>query len=247
MNKVLIIVTIIILVISGLLYKSVSVFETMVNDAKFNPEKFDNLLTEEQQQKINKINKLKQKLKIEEEKILNESSHEKLDDTETKQSNNEFKKILSEETPIQSEISKDANNVESFTNFNKLDGKQIKCPPIVFSSPCAVNMPINEAIPKTFTGGNYSFKQPERKGNYCLPIQKLQYDGIWNNNVEQLNNGYQTNSWSISAQPQVLTNLCTDKFIHIPEEVLIPGTPYYESCGINKVNSEKDYVMKCCY
>ncbi len=223
MNKTLIIIIVLVIILSLILYKSISVFEKIINDSKNDPKKFEEFLNPKQKELFNTLNELESELEEKEEELA---------------------KHLQEESKIHSEgehkisMEEEENNVEGFTNQN------MSCPQPIFSSPCAVNTPINEdAIPEVYTGGNYNSYKPlnPTTGNYCFPIQKLQYDGIWNNDVVQLGNGYQTNNWSIPKnQPIVQSQYCTNNFINIPENVLIPGTKTH-----SETVNETNYVMQC--
>lgn len=235
MNKTLIIIIVIVVVLSLILYKSISVFEKIITDAKTNPGKFEQFLNPEQKKLFETLNELEEELSEKEEELekhLQEEEH-------SKKSSSEEEHLPSTEEEHLPSTEEEENNVESFTNQN------MSCPQPIFSSPCAVNTPINEdAIPEVYTGGNYNSYKPlnPTTGNYCFPIQKLQYDGIWNNDVVQLGNGYQTNNWSIPKnQPIVQSQYCTNNFINIPENVLIPGTKTH-----SETVNETNYVMQCC-
>ena len=249
MNKTLIIIIVLVIILSLILYKSISVFEKIINDAKNDPSKFEQFLNPKQKELFNTLNELESELEEKEEEL-----EKHLQEEESKIHSEGEHNIHSEgehnihsegEHNIHSEgehkisMEEEENNVEGFTNQNML------CPQPIFSSPCAVNTPINEdAIPEVYTGGNYNSYKPlnPTTGNYCFPIQKLQYDGIWNKDVVQLSNGYQTNNWSIPKnQPIVQSQYCTNNFINIPENVLIPGTKTH----IETVN-ETNYVTQCC-
>jgi flagellar biosynthesis GTPase FlhF len=245
MNKIFIIITIVIVVLSLILYKSVSVFELMVNDAKNNPKKFEKFLNKEQKQQIEHLTQLEEELEKQEEELAGkqeELEEEMKKAVEEEESRSKGESSEEEESRSKGESSEEENSVESFTNQN------MTCPQSIFGSPCAVNTPISDdAIPETYTGGNFNSYMPlnPTEGNYCLPIQKFQYDGVWNNNVVQLGNGYQMNNWSIpSDQPVIESQYCTNNFINIPDNVLIPGTKIYDSTIPSSVPS--DYVMQCC-
>jgi hypothetical protein len=248
----------------------VSVFELMVNDAKNRPEKFEKFLNKDQKQMIETLNELEEELAEKEEELAKHLSGKNTSEEEGVARNQGSKRLPNgqdpeteeelyqslvekseEENPTSEEkksVSLEISLKEGFTsNCPK------NCPQPIFSTPCAVNTPINEdAIPEAYTGsmplptgtgGNYNSYIPlnPTEGNYCLPIQKLQYDGIWNNNVVELGNGYQTNNWSIPArQPIVQSQYCTNKFINIPENVLIPGTKTH-----SEIVGEKNYIMQC--
>lgn len=245
MNKTLIIIIVIVVVLSLILYKSISVFEKIITDAKTDPGKFEQFLNPEQKELFKTLNELDQELTEKEEQLvkhLQEEEHSKKSSSEEereKLTEEEHSKKSSSEQEHLPSTEEEENNVESFTNQN------MSCPQPIFSSPCAVNTPINEdAIPEVYTGGNYNSYKPlnPTTGNYCFPIQKLQYDGIWNNDVVQLGNGYQTNNWSIPKnQPIVQSQYCTNNFIQIPDNVLIPGTKTH-----SETVNETNYVMQCC-
>ena len=256
MNKTLIIIIVLVIILSLILYKSISVFEKIINDAKTNPKKFEQFLNPKQKELFKTLNELEEELSEKEEELAKHlQEEEKKTHSEGEHAESEHKthsegehaetehKTHSEgehaETEHEMSMEEEENNVESFTNQN------MTCPQAIFSSPCAVNTPINEeAIPEVYTGGNYNSYKPlnPTTGNYCFPIQKFQYDGIWNNDVVQLGNGYQTNNWSMPKnQPIIQSQYCTNKFIDIPENVLIPGTKIH-----SETVNETNYVMQCC-
>ena len=267
MNKILIIISVVVIVLSLILYKSVSVFELMVNDAKNKPEKFEKFLNNDQKKMIETLNELEEELAEKEEELAKHMAEEE----ERKRSSEESEQAKLEENSGRQDPETEEEVYQSFMEKSEQENSEEKssrkesvsfnaslsvdmkegfeniihsCPQAIFSSPCPVNTPVNdEAIPETYTGGNYNSYKPLNpvEGNYCLPIQKLQYDGIWNNNVVQLGNGYQTNNWSLSPnQPIVQSQYCANTFINIPENVLIPGTRTHSET-VNDTN----YVIQC--
>ena len=261
MNKILIIITVVVIVLSLILYKSISVFELMVNDAKNRPEKFEKFLNKDQKQMIETLTELEEELAEKEEELAKHLSETPAEEKMQEEAKSQHPDPMTEEELYQSLVEK-SEEENTASEEKKKSSVSLKaslkvglkegftsncpknCPQPIFSTPCAVNTPINEdAIPEAYTGGNYNSYIPlnPTEGNYCLPIQKLQYDGIWNNNVVQLRNGYQTNNWSIpEKQPIVQSQYCTNKFIDIPENIMIPGTKTH-----SEIVGEKNYIMHC--
>lgn len=180
---------IIIIVICLIIIKCFSVFDTILDDASSNPEKFTN----------------------------------KFEDNIENFNNNSN------------------NNPAYIKNNNELTGEDC-CVPVIFSSPSTVSIPDNKGISATFTGGDYESKKKMSKGKYCFPIQKFLYDGIWDRKVQNFNNGFQKNIWTLPKNKKIEGNYCADKLINLPSKKFIP-----DQNSLADANYNLNLVMNCCY
>ena len=111
------------------------------------------------------------------------------------------------------------------------DCKNISKPYEIYT-PTAVNLPIPNDISKhshpTFnTYKNYPDEiNNTLHGKYCFPIEKLMYDGIWNDKVHNINDKEpekQQRKWNMSDKVKTHGLYCGDQFLKLPEKTLCVG------------------------
>jgi hypothetical protein len=93
----------------------------------------------------------------------------------------------------------------------------------------AVNIPgCNDSTSEVFkTCKNYKDNASNvLTGKYCFPIEKLLYDGVWDGNVENINNKSseeQTRKWTIADSVKTHGLYCGEQLLKLPEKTLGVG------------------------
>ncbi len=104
--------------------------------------------------------------------------------------------------------------------------------PFELYTPTAVNIPTmddvsNKSLPSFNTYKNYpNDVNNTLDGKYCFPIEKLMYDGIWNDKVKDINNKEpekQQREWNMSDKVKTNGLYCGDQFLKLPEKTLCVG------------------------
>lgn len=152
--------------------------------------------------------------------------------------NEKFKNLNFKNIPT----NKNTTNCDCYDSINHKD-KLI--------TPVAVNIPIDNAIFNTVHNIPDNNKIKGR-GNYCFPIDKYLYDGVWNSKKNNFNTSpnKQTCKWDLKNKKYTNGMYCANKFIIVPEKNLNPGDvvcskKYYSELNPSKYQVSERFQDKC--
>jgi len=87
------------------------------------------------------------------------------------------------------------------------------------------NIPLSPNYYKDYVGNIYCNTEPIKetlelsKGNYCMKKPKLLYDGIWDSNMENNNEGYEYQNWNLTKGNLYEGYYCSDKLLQVNKEI----------------------------
>jgi hypothetical protein len=111
-------------------------------------------------------------------------------------------------------------------------------------TPVAVNIPIDNAVFNTVH--NINDIKTKKSGNYCFPIEKYLYDGVWNSNKDNINTtpNKQTCKWDLKNKKHISDIYCANKFIIVPEKNMNPGDVVCSKKTYSELNPSKYQISE---